>query len=173
MVPLLKEKRILNVILDKIRRCYEVFCQIIFLLLAVLVVVCVFMRYLFGVTFVWTEELITMLFIATTFFGAVIGMKYKEHITIGFFYDSVTGKGKKVLDIINAIIILALQIMITYLSVNWIGKVGNVLTSGLRIPIGIFYVMMPFSAVLIGLYCIFNVISIIYNWNDSELKGVN
>jgi TRAP-type C4-dicarboxylate transport system permease small subunit len=122
---------------------------------------------------VWAEELITMLFISTTYFGAVIGMKYKEHITIGFFYDMSKGKKKKVIDILNDIIILGLQIAIVYMSANWIDKVGNVLTNGLRVPIRFFYFMMPFSAGLIGLYCIFNIAGILSHWNESPADGVN
>ena len=158
--------------LDKVCGYYEVFCRILLLLMTSLVIIFVFMRYFFGITFVWAEEMITMLFISTTYFGAVIGMKYNEHIKIGFFYDTAKGKTKKVIDIINDIVILGLQIAITYISINWIDKVGNVLTNGLRIPIRFFYFMMPFSAVLIGLYCIFNIAGTISHWNEAPADGV-
>ena len=141
------------------------------LLMMSLVIIFVFMRYFFGLTFIWAEELITMLFISTTYFGAVIGMKYNEHIKIGFFYDSLSGNRKKIVDIVNDIIILGLQTAIVYISINWISKVGNVLTNGLRIPIKFFYFMMPFSAVLIGLYCIFNIVFIIIHWNTNLPEG--
>ncbi len=159
-------------LINRVCSGYEVFCRILLLFMTVLIIVFVFMRYFFGITFVWAEELITMLFISTTYFGAVIGMKYNEHIRIGFFYDTCTGKKRKVIDIVNDLIILGLQISIVFMSYNWITKVGDVLTNGLRVPIKFFYFMMPFSAFFIGLYCIFNIAGIIINWNENSSSEV-
>lgn len=143
--------------LNKIVTAYEYFCRILMMCMALLVISFVFLRYFFGITFVWAEELITMLFISTTFFGAVLGMKYREHINIGYFEERLPETMRWVVDIINHMIILGLQIAIIILSANWIGKVGNVLTNGMRIPIKYFYFMMPISSALIGCYCIVHI----------------
>lgn len=140
--------------LEKFVEVYEIFCRILLLSMSVLVISFVFLRYFFGITFVWAEELITMLFISTTYFGAVLGMKYKGHINIGFFIEQLPGTMQRVVDIFNHLIILGLQIAIIILSANWIGRVGDTLTSGMRLPIKYFYYMMPISSVLIGCYCI-------------------
>ena len=131
------------------------------MIMSLLVISFVFLRYFFGVTFVWAEELITMLFISTTFFGAVLGMKYREHINIGFFEERLPDGMRRFVDIINHAIILGLQVAIIILSMNWIEKVGNVLTNGMRIPIKYFYFMMPLSSTLIGCYCIIHIVILI------------
>ncbi|MCK7482867.1 MAG: TRAP transporter small permease subunit [Candidatus Moduliflexus flocculans] len=46
------------------------------------VIISVFLRCVFGVSFAWAEELMTMVFIATTFFGAALGLREGEHIAI-------------------------------------------------------------------------------------------
>lgn len=142
----------------KIMDYYDYFCRILLLLMSLLVVTFVFMRYLFGITFIWAEEAITMLFISTTFFGAVIGVKDNEHISINFFIDLIPDSIKRYVGIFSDITILGVQIFMIYLSMDWIGKVGNVLTKGLQVPIKYFYYMMPISCVLIGIYCVFSLI---------------
>ena len=129
--------------------------------MSLLVILFVFMRYSFNITFVWAEELITMLFISTTYFGAVMGMQCNEHINIGYFHERMPPKIRKYIDILNFLVILLLQIAITKVSMDWIARVGDNLTVGLRLPIRYFYYMMPFSAVAIGGFCIFNIITII------------
>jgi TRAP-type C4-dicarboxylate transport system permease small subunit len=115
------------------------------------------MRYFFGMTFVWAEELITMLFISTTYFGAVLSMKYDEHIKISLLSEKFPPLVHKAAEILNYLLIFLLQIAIFYTSLQWIGRVGNVLTNGLRVPIRFFYYMMPISSFLIGLYCLIHI----------------
>lgn len=167
----------------QIGKGYQVFCQVLLLLMSLLVIVFVFLRYSFNLTFVWAEEMITMLFISTTYFGAVMSMKYNEHINIGYFYENMPARLRRYVDILNFLIILVLQIALVWISMNWIAKVGNNLTVGLRVPIRYFYYMMPFSAVAIGGICIWEIISRIMNRSsgsagcddvslDSEAEGV-
>ena len=138
----------------RILEVYEQFCRILLACMTSLVIIFVFLRYFFGVTFVWAEELITMLFISTTYFGAVLGMKYKEHITISFLADMLPSRIHGYIEKLNYLIIFLMQVAITHTSLQWIGRVGNVLTNGMRLPIRYFYWMMPISSVLIGFYCL-------------------
>jgi TRAP-type C4-dicarboxylate transport system permease small subunit len=138
-----------------------------------MVIIFVFLRYFFGVTFVWAEEMITMLFIATTYFGAVLGMKHKEHINIAFFYDMFPPSVQYYIEIVNHLVILVLQIAITGISIKWISKVGNVMTNGMRLPIKYFYYMMPLSAALIGGFCIIHISSLIINRKSSITTTTN
>ncbi len=139
---------------NKILEVFEQFCRVLLAFMTSLVIIFVFLRYFFGVTFVWAEELITMLFISTTYFGAVLGMKYREHITISFLADMLPSRIHRYIEKLNYLIILLVQIAITHTSLQWISRVGNVLTNGMRLPVRYFYMMMPISSVLIGFYCI-------------------
>ncbi len=47
----------------------------------------VILRYVFHLTFVWAEAAITMLFIGTTYFGAVLGVREDEHISVNYFVE--------------------------------------------------------------------------------------
>lgn len=62
-------------------------CIILMGTLTIGIILSVLLRYLFGVTFVWAEASITMLFIGTTYFGAVLGVRENEHININFLVE--------------------------------------------------------------------------------------
>ncbi|MDC7218704.1 MAG: TRAP transporter small permease [Spirochaetales bacterium] len=146
-------------IINKVLEVYEQLCRVLLAAMTSLVIIFVFLRYFFGVTFVWAEELITMLFISTTYFGAVLGMRYKEHISISFLAEKLPPKVHSYIEKLNYLIILIVQIALTRTSLQWIGKVGNVLTNGMRLPIRYFYWMMPISCVLIGIYCVLFIVT--------------
>lgn len=55
-------------------------CILLMGIMALSVIISVFLRYVLGITFVWAEEAITYFFIATTYFGAILGVKENEHI---------------------------------------------------------------------------------------------
>ena len=69
-------------------KVYKIFESIgLFLtgLMTITIIISVFLRYFLNISFVWAEEAITYMFIGTTFFGAVVCQKEKEHIQIDFF----------------------------------------------------------------------------------------
>lgn len=127
-------------------------------LIALIVIVSVFQRYVFGKGFLWGEELVSMLFVATTFFGTVMGVKRKEHITISFFLDQMPSSLQNTCRAIAAILSVLIQIVIILVSIKWIGTVGNVLTPISRLPIQYFYYMLPISAGLLIIYELRNVV---------------
>jgi C4-dicarboxylate transporter DctQ subunit len=130
--------------------------------MTILVIVSVFLRYVLGITFIWAEEAITMLFIASSFYGAVLCVHENEHIRIEFVYEKFSNKIRQIINIIIDCIILFVEFYMTKLSLFWIGKVGNVLTNGMRIPIKYFYSMIPISCTIISIYCIIRIVLQLY-----------
>lgn len=121
-------------------------------IMAVFVIATVFLRYAMALTFAWAEEFITMLFIATTYFGAVIGVRDSEHISVDFLIEKTSSNVSKLIKGIVIVVVIFVQIVLIIYSWSWINKVGNVLTPGLRLPIKYFYYMLPLSAAFIILY---------------------
>lgn len=127
-------------------------CVVSAALLTLGVVLSVVLRYVFSVTFVWAEEAITTLFVATTFFGAAVAFKENEHINIGFLVEKLPRRTRKVLSVLELVILGGMHVVIIVSSWDWIGQVGKALTPGLRIPIRFFYSMIPAGAVLTLLF---------------------
>jgi len=141
-------------------------------MMTILVIISVFLRYIFGVTFIWAEEAITMLFVASSFYGAVLCLHENEHIQIDFLYQTFPPKLKAIMDIIINFVILFVAFYMTKLSIFWISKVGDVLTSGMRVPIKIFYSMIPISCTIMCIYCVFSIIKEINSLVKKEPTSV-
>ncbi|WP_320130778.1 TRAP transporter small permease [uncultured Sphaerochaeta sp.] len=128
-------------------------------ILAVGVIASVILRYVFSISFVWSEELLTMVFVATTFFGAALGMREKEHITITNFVDRMPAPVKVVLRIIAQIIVIIVSICMIYYSFRIIHKVGKIPSPATGIPKGIYYSIIPITFFLTILYSVINILS--------------
>jgi len=89
----------MNSLIRKVDGLLSLLGKILVGLLASGVIVSVFLRYVFSIAFVWSEELLTMVFVATTFFGAALGLREQEHIAITYFTEKMPAAIRKVLAI--------------------------------------------------------------------------
>jgi TRAP-type C4-dicarboxylate transport system permease small subunit len=137
---------------------------------AVWVVVSVLLRYIFNIVFNWTEELIVFLFIASTYFGCILGIKEDEHIKISLLKDKLPPKVKIVFDVFIDLFTITVVTSAAYLSINWIEKVGRPLTPGLNISFASIYMMVPISFALIVLYEIREIVLRINNFKNRIRK---
>lgn len=120
--------------------------------MAVLVVISVIMRYVFNITYIWSEELIVYLFVATTYFGAIICVKEKEHIDIPYFWELSSDLIKRIMETFVALVNITIHISLAYYSFTWIEKTGSSLTDGLYIPFYTVYLMFPVCFILMTIY---------------------
>ncbi|MGH4137340.1 TRAP transporter small permease [Clostridium sp.] len=136
---------------------------IVFLMgsMAFIVIISVFLRYLFSITFIWSEELVSMIFITFSFLGCVVAIKEKEHISVDFLVKKFPFLIQKVAEILVIVIIIVMQAIIIKYSIGWIQTTGGCLSAGLRIPLGIYYSIMPISSTFIIIYEVLEIVDII------------
>lgn len=76
-----------------LRKIYDLFEEnfvcLLFLLIFLLMVVGVFLRYVFGISFAWNIELVRYSFVWLTFVGAAYARKTDSHIRIDLFANFV------------------------------------------------------------------------------------
>lgn len=123
------------------------------------VIVSVFLRYVFNISFVWAEELMTIIFVASTFFGAAIGVREKEYIAITGLFNNLPKGVTKTLRILVFLIIIAVSATVFYFSVIWIQRVGAVPSPATGIKNGIYYSIVPISFALTIFYSFVNILS--------------
>lgn len=135
---------------------------IIFLIgtMSSIVIISVFLRYIFSITFIWSEELVSMIFITFSFFGCVVAIKEKEHICVDFVVKACPFLVQKVAEILSAVLIIIIQAVIIKYSIGWINVAGDPLSPGLRIPLGVYYSVMPISSALIIFYEVLEIVNI-------------
>lgn len=149
--------RALNPVLAIMDRILAILLTIIVSIMASGVMISVFLRYVFNIAFAWSEELLTVMFIATSFFGAALGIREKEHITINFFEKS-SPKIKTTLNIISMCAVIAVAVVVFIKSLEWIQRVGSVPSPATGIPNGSFYLFVPISFAITIFYSIADIL---------------
>lgn len=150
--------KVLDALKEKIATVMEWICMALVALLTILSVCAVFLRYCFGIVFIQTEELITFLFIATVFLGSVTVMYKKEHVSVSLLQMKAPHVLQRLMRVFQYIVIIAVNALIFYASILWIGTNMNFLTPGLRIPYWIIYVVVPISCVLSGIIALIDLV---------------
>lgn len=138
----------MNKFLQKFDKTLSLISMVMVALIASGVIISVFLRYFFSLSYGWVEEFLTMLFVAITFMCSALCIREKQHISISYFTDKLNGKFKIVSDIFIQVCIIAVSIVLFIYSSKWIFAVGSTISPNSGIPFGYFYAIVPFSALV-------------------------
>jgi TRAP-type C4-dicarboxylate transport system permease small subunit len=117
-----------------------------------LVTVAVVLRYVFSVSFAWSEELIALTFLVSSALGSVSAVRRGDHIAIDFLSARLSGRPAKIARIgVSLAVILTMGVMIDA-SLIWIGVNVGVPTPAMQLPYVWFYSVLPVSFALIAAY---------------------
>lgn len=90
-------------------------------------------RYLFSRTFAWADEIVAIGFCYTVFFGSAAAFKYGMHYGLEFMSNLLPKQGKKVLELLIAIVSLILVACLAYLAWVLTLNVGTKIFTASRI----------------------------------------
>ena len=156
---MLRGVRIVKTFIHWLDKALSWWCIVLMGALTIAIILSVFLRYVFGITFVWAEASITMFFVGTTYFGAALGVRENEHISIDYFAERLPQSFQKVIRLFVMLVIIAVQAMLFKTSLTWISKVGSTVDVALNMPKTYFYMMVPVSAILVIFYAVVHIIS--------------
>jgi TRAP-type C4-dicarboxylate transport system permease small subunit len=139
----------------------SVWCTALMAVMTVMVIVSVFLRYALNISFVESEEAITLLFVATTYFGMALGVREGDHIAITYFADIAPPRVRTAIRVLIMLIVIAVSAVVFRQSLHWIAKVGGVPSPSIHIPYKYFYAMVPVSSVLMIFYAAVNILSLV------------
>lgn len=122
--------------LDCVVTCFTLFLCVVFVNLNVL------MRYIFNYPLQWCEEVVTSLFVWTVFIGSAYAYRKHAHLGVDIVVNLFKGKTKDVIMIVVAFVELAVLVMLTIISAQYVyhlifsnsGRVKIMLTELLRVP---------------------------------------
>ena len=146
------------------QRIFEIYFDIGVIALALLAVsVCfaVIMRYFFSISWKELSEFNVTLFAFTTFWGMGINVLKGEHVLIDILYNSFKPPVKRVVNIINLIIMLIVDIVFTVQGFNYVAMAGKQISMGMEIPMKYMYGIMPVSGVICAVCIIVKLIEVI------------
>jgi hypothetical protein len=67
-------------------------------------------------------------------FGIAVGIAKREHMAISWFTERLPPFPRKVVDVISLVLLAAINILIFWHSLNWIGVTGSRMISVLQVP---------------------------------------
>lgn len=134
------------------------------------VIFAVFMRYFFNISFTFLEELITLVFAFTTFWGIGMCVLENEHVMIDFVFLKLPPGVRRWLNVVNYVIVLITLAVLQYYASGWIQVAGKTISNGMRVKYMYIYGAMPLG-VGVSLVCVLvKIYSLIRNIDLAFLK---
>ena len=138
---------------------------ILFAVIAVLLFVQVFSRYVLNHSFAWTEEMATLLFVPMIYCGISSAVTKRKHVNIEIVQEFVPFRIRKLLMILSNIIFLVFCIYIQFPLYRVIENLGTSVTDLLRIRKTYIYIWIPFLLLLTAVRIIQEIIRL---WKEDE-----
>ena len=117
-------------------------------LLAFLVIFTVIMRYCFSLSWKSVSEFNVLLFTFTTFWGLGLNVLKGEHVSVTILYDMLKPSVKRVISVVNYIVMLVVDILFIHYGWAYAVKMGKQLSMGMEIPMFYMYGLMPLCGVI-------------------------
>lgn len=143
-------------------QCLNVLAGGSFIMMVALTCWQVITRYLLKSPSAWSEELVSYLFAWMSLLGASLVTSERGHMNIPILVDRMGPGGQKALHIFAELVAFAFSaIILLYGGAKITNLAMGQMTSGLGVPIGIFYLVMPLCGVLNMLYTALNIVDIL------------
>ena len=119
-------------------------------------------RYLLKAPSSWSEELVSYLFAWMSLLGASLVTSERGHMNIPILVDRMKPGAQKFFHIFAELVAFAFSAIILLYGGSKITNLAmGQMTSGLGVPIGVFYVVMPLCGVLNMIYTTLNIVDIL------------
>ena len=126
--------------------------------IVLLIMTLVVLRYGFNSTIIGANEFVVILFIYTSAIGAAVVIGQKEHIAITYFVDKLPPSARKIIEILNYLLIAGLNGVMIWYGIRWINITGNYLTAVLRIQQLYGQIIVPIGCSIAILYCLYHIV---------------
>ena len=159
----------------KLRKFVDAFLRtflvIVMLVLVVDVLWQVFSRYIIGVPSAFTDELAGYLLIWVGLGGAAYATGTKQHLAIDLLPSKLPPEKRRYLDVVVNVLVFIFALLVMVIGGIWLVYtrfyLGQV-SSALQLPLGVVYLILPFSGIIICYYVIDDIINL-FKMDPNEL----
>jgi TRAP-type C4-dicarboxylate transport system permease small subunit len=141
-----------------VTKVLQVIVTFFFFIILSITITLVIMRYGFNAAIIGGNEAMNYLFIYTTALGAAVSIGSGEHIKISFLVDKLKAQIKKVVNILNYLLVGFINGVMIWYSIRWINSTGYFESPVLRIPNWIVQISIPLGCSLVILYCLNHIV---------------
>lgn len=121
---------------------------VVFVLLNALQVI---LRYIFGFSFAWVEELLGILLVWMTFIGAAGLARSRAHIHVEIIDEFLPEKWVRMLEVIYNVITIVYLTLVAWGGLQLWNRLRLQRTPAMRIPLRYISLVVPITAVLMGI----------------------
>jgi TRAP-type C4-dicarboxylate transport system permease small subunit len=114
----------------------------------------VFTRYLLNYVPSWSEEVPRYLLVWISYLGAGLAVKYKEHISLDFFFNLMPIRARQVGHLILNVLIAIVGVIMLVFGIGLVRQFGDDLMESIAVKNFWLYLAMPISGGLMVLYII-------------------
>lgn len=123
----------------------------------------IFMRYVLNRPIPWSEELSNLQFIWFGFLGGAYSIATRSSVRFSALIDRLSEERREVVEaIVSALLLLFLLILIVP-SITVISFLTTP-TAALRVPVFVFYSIVPISLLLMAMHALFNLAETVTRW---------
>ena len=119
---------------------FEWICRVILVFITLLIAVQVFLRAAFQYSL--------MGFIYITFFSMAIAVRHDQHLRVELFVSKFPRAGKKAIDLIDNIVMLAISIMMFYTGIKLVQYGMSSIMPSTRWPTAVIYLPTPICGIM-------------------------
>ena len=143
-------------------KCLEAVCIFIFAFIVVVGSYQIITRYVFNSPSTKSEELLTYSFTWLAMLSAALVFGKRDHMEMTFIYDKMSQSTKKILSIINEVLVLVFAVIVLIYGGIYITRLtATQLTASLGVPMSYIYVVVPLSGFITSLYAVLNIVQIL------------
>lgn len=142
-------------------RKISLFVVILLFLLALLLSVSVFYRYVLNESIYWSSEVARYIMAYVVFLGATMAHKHKEHIRIDMIFAYLSNTNKKNIDIAIALFFIVFWIIVLLGCVKLFPLFMMQTTATLGVAYAIPFSALPISAIIWIFYCMNDILALI------------
>ncbi|WP_246208636.1 TRAP transporter small permease [Anaerotalea alkaliphila] len=155
-----------------LNRLLSYLVSLLFLTMTFLVLWQVFTRYVLGNPSMFTEELVLIILVWTAYLGAAYAFGKREHMSLVFLKERMTGTRRKIVMVVIDASIIAFSLLILIYGGYMISEsVFAVKTPILGFSRGMIYIATTVSGVIITLLQVINIVEDIQEEEEAEVKG--
>jgi TRAP-type C4-dicarboxylate transport system permease small subunit len=137
----------------------------------ILVFVQVIARYVFNYPFIWTEELARFFFIWMVMLGVAIAIHRGAHLGFDILLDAFPLKIRKIVGIVNNVLMLTFVSILIVKGFELSSKTMEGLSPALEVPMGIPYLAIPVSGILMAGYILHAIYLTVRELRHTEQEG--
>jgi TRAP-type C4-dicarboxylate transport system permease small subunit len=139
-------------VFDWLERILKVSAVIIVLLMLFALAAQVFLRYVFGKSLSWSEELALLGFAWVVVITTAIGIRRMTHARMDLMIEVLPERLHQSIDRLSALLMMALGLFLTYAGWGYVAETRGSTSAAIGFPIEYLYACAPVFGVLVTLF---------------------